>query len=147
MKYLGRVDIRSDDSSFEIVARLRRSFAVFMVAFWLLATQHCGLEAAGVWHGDEHVATCCATASGCVNDGCSVVEGGNYNPAVNPLKVSAPDLLSCICLFCASSVPVDALDDAGWIATVFLERPPDWVPTWQFVQRAALSPRAPSLVA
>lgn len=123
----------------------RKRFAVFMAAFWLLATQHCALEAAGLWLDSGHATDCCATAQGCGSDGCRVVEDGGYKPSTEMLKVSAPDLLDCACLLCLGAAPIE-VPESDLLPAGLVERPREWVPTWQFVQRAALSPRAPSHV-
>ena len=63
----------------------------------------------------------------------------------NGVSVPAPDLLVCLLLICAPSIPVAGCDGGSGMPADFIERPRGWVSTWQFVQRAALSPRAPTL--
>ncbi|MGH7945606.1 MAG: hypothetical protein ACREF9_11420 [Opitutaceae bacterium] len=121
--------------------------AACLLAFWLIATQHCALEAAGVLdaHSDGEAAGCCSAANGCATDGCATVEGGAYRPDSAPAAIAAPQLT--ICLFLAdwniTAPPPDIL--ASDITAGHFERPLEWVPTWRFVQRAAPSPRAPSV--
>lgn len=148
MEAKGRVDIRSHRRSFAAVSRFRHKlFAVFWVATWLLATQHCGLEAAGVF--EQHTAVdqkCCSGGEPhCSHDGCDTVENGNYKVDSDVPTVPVPQFVECFCLICChiSAPPLEAsVDDLSW---KYIERPLNWVPTWQFVQRAAPAPRAPSL--
>ncbi len=134
------------------VAAARKFMSVVMaLAFWLAATQHCNLEAAGVLasHASESSDTgCCASlGGGCDSDGCELVENGAFRNTQDDVVVLIP-CLSCyerlICLSLAVPTPgtVELMASPDC-----LERPLNWVPTWQFVQRAALSPRAPSSIA
>jgi hypothetical protein len=119
------------------------------MAFWLLATQHCGLEAAGFFSGHgEEASECCVGTDGCENDGCATVEEGAYRPDTHPLAISAPSLSSCLTLLIwrvAARPPRDLCKDVA-LGSGF-QRPLDWVTTWHFVQRAAPAPRAPSVAA
>jgi hypothetical protein len=116
---------------------------MLVAAFWLLATQHCGLEAIGFGFDSNHDLAHCA--SGEDIDGCKTVEEGGFKSMGNALSAPAPDLTICLLLIYASFVPATAPDDASVMPADFVEHPRAWVPTWQFVQRAALSPRAPTL--
>lgn len=133
------------NTPFPAVRLFRIALVPCFVAVWLLATQHCGLEAAGMWGSNVHAANCCPNGEGCTSDGCNVVEQGAYKPASDTLKVSTPDLFACVCLLCAST-SLDLSEGLEALLPPSRERPSDWAHTWQFVQRAALSPRAPSLV-
>jgi hypothetical protein len=62
------------------------------------------------------------------------------------VKVPAPDLLTCLSLIYACAPPATALQESSACPAELIQRPLDWLPTWQFERRAALSPRAPSLV-
>lgn len=135
------------DASFRNVWFFRQSFALFMAVFWLLATQHCGLESAGLLGlSCEQVdgSHDCGGANHSV-DSCKVVESGDYKVANSFVKVSAPQLTACacfICLQCAAPILVPAVEVA---AEDYAERPQGWIPVRSFEQRTALSPRAPSL--
>lgn len=118
------------------------------LALWLPATQHCGLEAAGLISGEaQHAAPaqCCNTSDRCSHDGCNVVESGVIKPVSEASKVLAPDLSLCLCYVCLQLVRSDLLDDSALLVSE-PARPLDWVSTWQFVRRAAPLARAPSLV-
>jgi hypothetical protein len=138
---------RGSPAFFAFVHRFRRIFALLLLAAWLPATLHCGLEAAGLHLGPE----CCAGAShaeatsGCESDDCEILEGG-FTPS-SSLHVTAPAIAVCACLLHAESQPpmvavfsppASGIDDAA-------APPRELVPSWPFVSRAALSPRAPSL--
>lgn len=128
------------------MSRFRNFFGAVWVALWLLATQHCGLEAAGIFerHAGVDPACCIGGEPHCSHDGCDVVENGSYR-SDGATPVPAPQFAECFCLICcdlsASLVEIAEID-LSWEHS---ERPLSWVPTWHFVQRAALSPRAPSL--
>ena len=132
------------------VSRFRNKlFAVVVMAVWLFATQHCGLEAAGLFADhDEAVegSSCCSTSGGCENDGCATVEEGDYRPDQSALVISAPVLSVDAFLVLSDLMSLQRLQAEIPLPCDAFERPRDWVTTWQFVQRAALSPRAPSLV-
>jgi hypothetical protein len=120
-----------------------------LLAFWLVATQHCGLESAGLFAAHENSSEskgCCSSSDGCASDGCETVEEGAYRLDGAGLAVTSPQLSAC--LWSATwnlNIPVRELRaDVSWRG--HYERPLDWVATWQFVQRTALSPRAPSLI-
>ena len=136
--------------SFVAVSRIRKKlFAVVVMAVWLFATQHCGLEAAGLFAGhDESVEgkSCCSTSGGCENDGCAMVEEGAYRSDQSTLVISAPVLSVDAFLILSDVLPLQRLQAELALPRDAFERPRDWVTTWQFVQRAALSPRAPSVV-
>ena len=116
---------------------------MLVAAFWLLATQHCGLEAMGFALDSNHNAAHCA--SGEDIDACKTVEKVGFKLMGNGVSVPAPDLLVCLLLICAPSIPVAGCDGGSGMPADFIERPRGGVSTWQFVQRAALSPRAPTL--
>lgn len=79
-------------------------------------------------------------------DGCRVVEEGVYKVSGDVLKLAPPDLLTCLSLVYACAPLVTALQESRPCPAELVQRPLDWWPTWQFERRAALSPRAPSLV-
>lgn len=118
-----------------------------MAAFWLLATQHCGLEAAGLLtQGCEQIDgdhNCGATEH--VADGCHLVEGTGYKTSNTAVQVPAPQLVASLCLSSVNVLEPAAEQSLAATLAQYTERPRDWVPTWRFVQRTALPSRAPSL--
>ena len=144
------IDIRHAHRSLVAMSRVRNKLvAACLLACWLVATQHCGLESAGLFaahDGQVEANGCCASSEGCANDGCEMVEEGAYRPDPATLGIVSPQLSPCLwSVTWNSHVSVVELrtnvSDCGRH-----ERPLDWLPTWQFVRRAALSPRAPSFV-
>ena len=127
------------------VLRFRFVITVCLLALWLPATQHCGLEAAELLMqcGDESAAAHgVAPGESCSGDACEVVESGAYYSSDASLKVCPTDLLVIGGLVCAAPVGLTA-------AAAFSARPdhprrqPDWVPAWHFVHCVARLPRAP----
>lgn len=120
---------------------------VCSVVFWLLAVQHCGLEAAGIFGQHKAVdAICCPGGEDhCSHDGCDTVENGSYRVDSDARMIPAPQFATCVGFICWNT-PVPPLEVCeGNLAKANFEHPLNWVPAWQFMQRAALSPRAPSL--
>ena len=143
-----KVDITVIHRSFVAVSRFRNRFgAMFVVAFWLLATQHCGLEAAGIFdsHAAEPTQGCCPGGEAhCSHDGCELVEGRGVN-LLSAAKAPQPHLELCLSLLLSLGVEVPEPEPAPRVRGEAFGRPLEWIATWQFVQRTALSPRAPSL--
>jgi hypothetical protein len=120
--------------------------AFVLLALWMPATQHCGLEAADLVTAHvEHVGAgnYCEKSTPCSHDGCQIVEELTYKRSGDTLQIPAPDLVACICFVCVhlgdrqlSAEPV--------IPVVAIDQPIGWVPTWQFARRAAPLSRAPS---
>ncbi|MBK9991479.1 MAG: hypothetical protein IPP19_12275 [Verrucomicrobia bacterium] len=128
---------------------IRKIAAFLLVALWLPTTQHCMLEAAGLLSAQEEHAdhnACCESASGvCEPGACNVLESGSYRVGSSSVAAPIPALTVCVCLlgWDAQDFLLNAEEAADTASTTF-DRPPDCSPTWQFVQRAALMPRAPS---
>jgi hypothetical protein len=125
----------------------RATVALFLAIFWMIATQHCGLEAAGVLAAHCEQASGAQGCGGADHDGdaCKTVESGEYKLADVSSKVSPPQLVACVCLTYIAFAELRPEPSAESLALGYFERAPNWVPTWQFVQRAALTPRAPTL--
>lgn len=128
--------------------RFRAILAAFLAILWIAATQHCALEAAGILahvcdHGEG-----ATSAEHCKGDDCRTVEKGGYKISEGLAKVSPPQLVSCLCLLGLGVSPAPTLVDteAANLPRPFFELPFDWVPSWQFVRRAAPPSRAPSLM-
>ena len=128
---------------------LRILVALLLALVWLPATVHCGLDAAGLL---AHADSCCSTdehhsphSSKCGADGCDVVESGGYQVTGGYVKIPTPlwreSLLTLI-----ASVPA-LVEESEFVVVEAVESPPEMKRTWHIVSRAALSPRAPSLIA
>ena len=115
-----------------------------MAAFWLVVTQHCGLEAAGILgHGCEQGDGSHSCDTPDHTDGCQLVEGGSYKTSSGTLKISGPQLV--VCLWLIRTAEREVVRKVPASCREYAERPRDWVPSWRFAQRTALAPRAPSL--
>jgi hypothetical protein len=122
--------------------------AILLLALWLPATLHCGLETAGLLlheHGLDLADTGCATA--CEKESCSTLEDGAYKKASDPIKVSAPSLALCITQLVLDVAVEAAAESAPSVSPYTTDSPPELARTWQFTVRTALPARAPSLIA
>ena len=124
--------------------RLLPFLSLLLLALWLPATEHCDLEAMGLFG-----TTCsdnCTPGKQCANDHCGAVESGDYRHSVDTLKAPMPDLLACACYLCSHLVNLEAARALVILPGESFDRPRDWIATWHFVRRAAPAPRAPSAV-
>lgn len=123
-----------------------RLLALVLALLWVPLTQHCSLEGAGLLGNDPeaHASSCCSGGSdSCAHEVCKVVEDGVYMPGTEILKAPNPSVSPSVCLICLVAIaPPPA--NAELAPARERTRAPDWQPTWQFVQRAALPARAPS---
>lgn len=126
------------------MSKLTKYVALTVMALWGLAVMHCKLEALP---GLDFLKSCCFVDSApssekdCEDDGCGAVEEGGYR--TEEQTVSAPQPLLLLGLF-ASAIPalLPELQARFFPAS---ESPPDLPKIWQFSQRTALPPRAPSV--
>ena len=122
------------------MTRFLKFACVLLAVLWLPLTQHCRMEAAGV------IATACESAHShaCANCGCGAVEDGGYKLDTASVKLPPPSILACLCYLCP---PLEISLDISYRepAPESVDRPLDWVPSWQFVRRAAPPSRAPSI--
>ena len=134
-----------------LVRLIRNIVVILLVALWLPTTQHCALEAAGLFSSQEEVPAnqtkCCGEpGKTCVEDPCNLLESGDYTSATAQPAVPVPAFTVCHCLLCISvAQDLISTDPDAATACVSFDRPAHCSPTWHFMQRAALSPRAPSL--
>lgn len=128
------------------VSYLRRMTVFALLAFWLMATQHCGLEAAGLLdnHPESASPVCCNGQGHCTHDGCDLVERGSITSSNGSIKVPMPSMHECVCLLCLQVVALSFVEPAKE-SVQGIDKPLGWVPTWHFERRAAPSPRAPAL--
>jgi hypothetical protein len=124
--------------------RMRQLFAWVMVALWLPASLHCAIDRAGLFDAKP---ACCdhekdqAPDKSCA-ERCNLLDAGAQKLANDFAKAPAPFLVICVAgLIELASEPAFVPQ----ISPVRSESPPELPRTWQFVTRAALSPRAPSL--
>jgi len=114
---------------------------VFLV-LWLPVTTHCGLEKLP---GLEFLECTSDTpgSSSCEGDGCQTVESGSYKISDNSGGIPLP-ILSLVVFF-TPAPEGSALPEFGRLR-LLSSAPPDLPVRWQFVSRAALPIRAPSLL-
>lgn len=131
------------------VSRLHTVFAAFLaLTVWLGASQHCNLEALGVFdHQAEAGGACCpGSEHGCSADGCKVVESGNYRLSEAKALVALPALLECCCYLCHVLVALPAGAALAVKVRVAVGQMKPWVPAWHFERRAVAVPGAPALI-
>lgn len=112
---------------------------------WAPITSHCQLE---ILPGLDFLACCDhEEESGphqdndCEQDGCATVESGDYKTQDRQAFVTPPVLAAILAI---SGVCSEASDRTADI--ILATSPPEELHTWQFVLRAALPVRAPSIV-
>ena len=125
---------------------LRRFSALLLLALWLAATQHCALEAAGLWDFSPEKDACCSDGRKCAYDDCETVERGSAPSLNGTVKVPSPNLDFCVCVLFEHVVTPSPVEDASGKFSNDTDQLSDSRPPWQFERRAAQSPRAPSLI-
>ena len=131
------------------MSRFRQIFAALLVlTVWLGASQHCNLEAAGVFdHKAESDRSCCPSSEhGCNTDGCRVVESGSYRFSESKAVVALPSSLKCCCYLCHVLVASPAEATLAEKVRTAVERINPWVPSWHFERRSVAVPGAPALI-
>lgn len=140
---------RRDTLCAAVSAGQRFLTVLFSLALWLGALQHCNLEAAGILTSGAEAgsdAGCCSgSEAGCETDHCNVVESGACLNVDGGVTLHVPEFSCCECLICLNVAFASVADRERVPVDTSFDLPLNWVPTWQFVQRAALLPGAPSL--
>ncbi len=127
----------------ERVSKLAKAIAVLTLVLWAMAAMHCKLE--GV-PGFAFLQSCCFLPADaqptqpCDTDSCGTVEDGNYR-AEEPMVNAPTPALTLVFLLASPAAEVSSVKLAGSASP----DPPPELRAWQFVQRAAHPPRAPSL--
>jgi len=123
------------------VSRLIKLAALFLLALWLPATMHCGLESADLIRS----ASICTDGSNdhCAGDNCTQLENGLFQQKTDELQVATPDLFAGAGCLCLPLQPPASVDESLFQPS---DAPQDWITTWHFVRRDAPAPRAPSLL-
>lgn len=134
-----------------------RLLALWLAAFWLPMTMHCQLAslrlccvvgsccetgACGEGPGACQDAACCGESSGCQSKACKIVEGGHYFFKRDLLWMNP--MITADCSYAMASPHDPHRLPIFSILSAHTGAPPGWNQTWQFVCRAAASPRAPS---
>jgi len=116
--------------------RLRSLIVCLLLALWLPATLHCGIEDAGLLGKAE------ACANSCAADNCDVLESGSFKSTHVVVNAPAPALLISLCCL------IEITPETIIVPLVSPERtdcPPEVACGWQFTVRAAPLPGAPSI--
>ena len=127
----------------------RAIFVSVIVTLWVAASFHCRLE---VLTGFE-LLSCCQHSEPeqspahhekeCNDDGCAAVERGFYKPA----RLEDAPVMPLLALNAwLSPLPALDLSSASKHLVSVSSSPPELPKAWQFSQRTALPPRAPSFV-
>lgn len=133
-----------------MVSRLHTFAVLLLLALWLPATQHCGLEAAGLMassiecHDSEQDCDSPQPPKACESDNCDLIEDAVYKAKQTELVLTAPVIVSCLC--CLTEITPETIV-VRMISPARSDAPPELAPTWQFTSRAAPSPRAPGYLA
>ncbi|WP_152032807.1 hypothetical protein [Ereboglobus luteus] len=127
----------------DFVSPLFRIASIFLLAIWMPATMHCGIEAISLSTAEAAATECCDGYS-CASDSCAVVESG-MAITLATLKAPIPSLVACICMLCEQLL-TPVLPEKCTLAGSDYDRPLDWIQGWQFVRRAAPLSRAPSMI-
>ena len=130
--------------------RVVRFMALWLAAFWLPITMHCELASLV---GNSSKSCSCQVKSACNDpacrctahrhgtEECKIIEGGNYrlDDTQDPMPMASLDWIGSFesVAFLSLLAPVGDVSETT-------AAPPGLQRTWQFVFRAALSPRAPS---
>lgn len=130
--------------------RIAQIVWLLVLALWLPCTMHCALEAAGIPLPD-----CCphAVANDSSSGGppadpcrdcqvCSAIESGDYLKRDSSVEVTP--LLAAV--WCWVVVVRPILPVASEVPSPWALSRPEAAPSWRFVERVALSPRAPSFL-
>ncbi|MBM3836601.1 MAG: hypothetical protein FJ398_01355 [Verrucomicrobia bacterium] len=122
--------------------RIKTTLALLLVAFWAPVSVHCKLE---LVPGLEFLQ--CETEtpaeSDCDEDGCQVIESARYKTEENAVVV-VPAFNQMAAPMAASFCEPAPLRLAKF--RIPSTAPPELPRSWQFFERAALPPRAPSIV-
>lgn len=125
--------------------RVSQFISLLLVALWLPAALHCGLERAGLPAMDSGCATNYCSCDSGVTPGCESAAAGAYKVTGGSAKVMPPALVTGGYFLCLELVPSAGSDaDLNSLPVMQTEVPRDWIPIWQFVRRAAPPSRAPS---
>jgi hypothetical protein len=129
------------------VEAAKKIFSLLFIAFWAVVTSHCSLETIpglDFLACAPHVESAPEPSHCGDQDGCATVESGLYKTESTQVFSTPPSADLLLTIFTVI-VPVPFLDPSSR-ALIQSDGPPDLSSSWIFVSRAALPPRAPSLL-
>ncbi len=117
---------------------------VILALLWLPVTSHCLLEEAGLIHN----VACCQTTLGHDHSHGHDAADGSCQVESRQVFTQKHDVLKVALLVAVLSAAELFSTDQPAPSSIFGDgvAPPELSPTWQFVSRAAVSPRAPSVL-
>jgi hypothetical protein len=127
------------------VKQFRSMAALLLLALWLPATSHCLMESAGLMPTALSCADECspgAPAGQDTEDLCASLESASYKAGDDDALTIVPSFLPALALVFVLPESFSGATTSPLFPTV---SPPALRVTWQFVQRAALPVRSPSL--
>ncbi len=118
--------------------------AVILALLWLPVTSHCLLEEAGLIHHDA----CCQTTLGEDHSHGHDAADGSCQVESRQIAAQKHDVLKAVVLVTFLAAGELFSTDLPAVTSISGDgvAPPELSPTWQFVSRAAVSPRAPSVL-
>lgn len=126
--------------------RIRTIALLTLLTLWSLASAHCSLErltGLGFLSCETPAAVVAHHEKDCESDACALVEDGLYRSENSFVALPTPQLLALTGSLAPATDTIGLLVGTVSIAT---DSPPELARLWQFTQRAAPSPRAPSFV-
>lgn len=126
------------------MSRLVKLTALLLAALWLPATLHCQIEALGLdafWACADQADD--TMPADCTDDGCQILESGQVVLSKTRIDFASLPSVARASVGCYLQLAPPAL-----APEIFAPRQDEMLPlqrTWQFVRRAALLARAPSL--
>ncbi|MBE36111.1 MAG: hypothetical protein CMI16_11265 [Opitutaceae bacterium] len=133
-----------------MVSRLQTIAVLLLLTLWLPATQHCGLEAAGLMpssmecHDSDQDCDAPKPQTACESDNCELIEDAVYKAKQNRVELAAPMIQSCLC--CLTKISPETII-VRMISPARSDVPLEMAPSWQFISRAAPIARAPGYLA
>ena len=125
----------------------RRFVALLLLTLWLPATQHCALMAAGLVQSTEvqDGSSCgCPSGTPCGKEDCRNLELSTTGAIPENFAVVVPEAALCTCLICPNCLARGSISEFA-ILPMYSAEPVELTRTWQFLRRAAPSPRPPGL--
>ncbi|MGV3754878.1 MAG: hypothetical protein ACO1QS_05810 [Verrucomicrobiota bacterium] len=121
-----------------------KAMALFLALLWVPVSSHCLLEIAELIHHDH----CCQPSFG--HDHSHGHDAADGNCQVESRQLAGPkqDVLKVYLLVSLLDNAAFSLPERTSLSGLISDgvAPPELRPTWQFVSRAAVSPRAPSIL-
>jgi hypothetical protein len=126
------------------VNRLKKIMALLLLVLWMPITSHCLLESAGLMPEIFCCENDCSPIEKDSTDECATLETAVYKTTDGDAVLVVPDFQAVLMVVLLPAETVSLPLPASGFLTV---APPPLPVTWQFLQRAALPVRPPSVPA